>query len=75
MNFFDDAEQFMKSRRTEVSDGSVYDREKIIKHLQKEFESATMREIERALTRLEEREKIPDNIDEIIKKVRIWLED
>jgi glutamyl-tRNA reductase len=75
MNFFDDAEQFIRNKKDRLSDESKYDKEKIIKELRKEFENATLREIEKALSRLEERDKIPDNIDEIIKKVRIWLED
>ncbi len=75
MNFFDDAEQFIRNKKDRLSDESKYDKEKIIKELRKEFENATLREIEKALSRLEEQEKMLDNIDEIAKKVRIWLED
>jgi hypothetical protein len=74
MNFFDDAEQFMKSKKKELSNKLEYD-EEIVKRLQKEFENATLREIEWALSRLKEREDVPNNMNEIIKKVRIWLED
>ena len=74
MNFFDDAEQFMKSKKKELSNKLEYD-EEIVKRLQKEFENATLREIEWALSRLKEREDVPNNMNEIIKKIRIWLED
>lgn len=74
MSFLDDAQAFMqkKSQRETVVDDT---RESLIKRLRDEFENATRMEVERALDKLTEREGIPDNFDEVIKKVRIWLED
>ncbi len=74
MSFLDDAQAFMqkKSQQETVVDDT---RERLIKRLRDEFENATRMEVERALDKLTEREGIPDNFDEVIKKVRIWLED
>ena len=74
MSFFDDAQAFMqkKSQQETMVDDT---REHLIKRLRDEFENATRMEVERALDKLAEREKIPDNYDEVLKKVRIWLED
>lgn len=74
MSFFDDAQAFMqkKSQQETMVDDT---REHLIKRLRDEFENATRTEVERALDKLAEREKIPDNYDEVLKKVRIWLED
>lgn len=74
MSFLEDAQAFMqkKSQQETVVDDT---RERLIKRLRDEFENATRTEVERALDKLAEREDIPDNFDEVIKKVRIWLED
>lgn len=73
MSLFDDAAAFMKNRQpeTQPTDG----REEIIKRLRAEFENATRLEIEHALDKLTERGGIPDSYDELLKKIRIWLED
>lgn len=74
MSFFDDAQAFMREKGNHeiVSDDQ---RERLVAYLRNEFENATRMEIDRALDRLAEREKIPDDFDEVLKKVRIWLED
>lgn len=74
MSFFDDAQAFMqkKSQQETVVDDT---RERLIKRLRDEFENATRMEVERALDKLAEREELSDNVDEVVKKVRIWLED
>lgn len=74
MSFFDDAQAFIQKKTHQES---LVDeaRERLIKQLRDEFENATRIEVERALDKLAEREKIPDNFDDVKKKVRIWLED
>ena len=74
MSFFDDAKAFMQKKSQEETGGDVK-REELIKRLRDEFENATRMEIERALDKLSEREEIPNDFDEVLKKVRIWLED
>lgn len=73
MSLFDDAAAFMKNRPTAPKEDER--REKLIARLRQEFENATRMEIERALNRLAEREEIPEDFNEVLKKVRIWLED
>ena len=74
MSFFDDAAAFMREKgKSEIASDDR--RERLIAYLRNEFENATRMEVERALDRLAERENIPDNFDEVLKKVRIWLED
>lgn len=75
MSFFDDAQQFMARRKQESSEPPDEWRETLIMRLQHDFENATRREIERALDRLSEQERIPDDYPTVVKKVRIWLED
>ena len=74
MSFFDDAQAFMQKK---LQQETVVDdtRERLIKRLRDEFENATRMEVERALDKLAEREELSDNVDEVVKKVRIWLED
>ena len=73
MSLFDDAAAFMKNRKSEPQQND--EREVLINRLKHEFENATRSEIERALDRLAERENIPEDFNELLKKIRIWLED
>ena len=73
MSFFDDAEAFMKNKKSVSAVDEQ--RESLIKKLRAEFENATRMEIERALDKLAEREEIPTDFESVLKKVRIWLED
>ena len=73
MSLFDEAAAFMKTRQPEP--GQNPDREDLIKRLRSEFENATRMEIERALDKLAERGGVPDQFEEVLKKIRIWLED
>lgn len=74
MSFLEDAQAFMQKK---LQQETVVDdtRERLIKRLRDEFENATRMEVERALDKLAEREELSDNVDEVVKKVRIWLED
>ena len=73
MSLFDDAAAFMKNRTPEKkADDS---REILIQKLRHEFENASRPEIEKALDRLSQQGEIPDDFTEVLKKVRIWLED
>ena len=73
MSFFDDAAAFMKNKTPEpVND---LQRENLIKKLRSEFENATCMEVERALDKLAERDGIPSDFNELLKKIRVWLED
>jgi hypothetical protein len=74
MSFWDDAQAFMREKE-KVENVPNDNRECLIVYLRNEFENATRIEVERALDRLAEREKIPDDFEEVLKKVRIWLED
>ena len=73
MNLFDDAAAFMKNRSPEPSISKG--REDLIQKLRHEFDNATRQEIEKALDRLEEKGELTTDFNEVLKKVRIWLED
>jgi len=72
MSLFDDAAAFMKNRTPKKEDNL---RENLIQKLRHEFENASRPEIERALDKLSEQGEIPTDFTEVLKKVRIWLED
>lgn len=76
MSFFDDAQAFMASRSEKIpKEKKDYPRDEYIEKLRAEFENATRVEIERALDRLSDKGDMPDNFSELLKKIRVYLED
>jgi len=73
MSLFDDAAAFIKNRTPEKEKEDM--REILIQKLRHEFENASRPEIEKALDKLCEREGVITDFDNVLKKVRIWLED
>ena len=73
MSLFDDAAAFMKNRTPEKEKENT--REILIQKLRHEFENASRSEIEKALDKLYEQEVIITDFNNVLKKVRIWLED
>ena len=73
MSLFDEAAAFMKNR-TPVKEPDN-ERKILIQKLRHEFENASRPEIEKALDKLNERGEMSTDFAEVLKKVRIWLED
>ena len=73
MSLFDDAAEFMKNRTPAQQEDKT--REDLIRRLRSDFENATRLEIERGLNKLEERGGIPSDYDELVDKIRVWVED
>ena len=73
MSLFDDAAKFMANRTPSAE--ADEDREDLIKRLRSDFENATRQEIERGLDKLVERGGIPQNYEELLDKIRVWVED
>lgn len=73
MSLFDEAAKFMANRIP--SEKEDKNREDLIKRLRRDFENATRLEIERGLDKLVERGGIPQNYEELVDKIRVWVED
>ena len=73
MSLFEEAAAFMKNKTPQKEADN--EREILIQKLRHEFENASRPEIEKALDRLNERGEMSADFAEVLKKVRIWLED
>lgn len=80
MNLFEEAQKFMATRQKPIETEQSFlstneSKESFIKELKMIYENATNTEIERALNWVMEQFSPPYNKSEILKKIRIKLED
>ncbi len=80
MNLFEEAQKFMATRQKPIETEQSFlstneSKENFIKELKIIYENATNTEIERALNWVMEQFSPPYNKSEILKKIRIKLED
>ena len=80
MNLFEEAQKFMATRQKPIETEQSFlstneSKESFIRELKMIYENATNTEIERALNWVMEQFSPPYNKSEILKKIRIKLED
>lgn len=80
MNLFEEAQKFMATRQKPIEPEQSFlstteSKESFIRELKMIYENATNTEIERALNWVMEQFNPPYNKSEILKKIRIKLED
>lgn len=80
MNLFEEAQKFMATRQKPIETEQSFlstneSKESFIRELKMIYENATNTEIERALNWVIEQFSPPYNKSEILKKIRIKLED